>query len=165
MSEKVQVLIRQAEFEDLHAVVEIDSEAFSPYGTTEKPETFYLRWRIFQNGFIVLFRDGELVGYGCSEKWAMEREPALDQNPLDTHDEEGKIFCITAMAVRKKYRRNGYGLAILDELIKIARQEACTTILLETTHAQGLYEKRNFRTVRTRDERGIALDVMALDLK
>jgi ribosomal protein S18 acetylase RimI-like enzyme len=68
------------------------------------------------------------------------------------------------MAVRMKYRGKGYGLAVLDKLIEIAHQEGCIKIILETTHAQGLYFKRGFRIVRSREERGIRLDVMALDL-
>jgi hypothetical protein len=46
------------------------------------------------------------------------------------------------MAIRIKQRGEGYGLAILDNLIQIANNENCTKILLEPTHAQGLYLKR-----------------------
>lgn len=68
------------------------------------------------------------------------------------------------MAVRVKHRGKGYGLAVLDCLIQIAKHEQCTRILLETTHAQGLYLKRNFQIVQSRNERGISLDIMSLDL-
>ncbi|HET6596174.1 MAG TPA: GNAT family N-acetyltransferase [Anaerolineales bacterium] len=165
MPDPSKILVRNTREQDIPAVVEIDSEAFSPYGTAEKPETFQARLRAFPNGFIILVAENEIAGYGCSEKWLTEREPGLDENPLVTHQPDGKIFCITAMAVRVKSRGRGYGLLILDKLIEIAHLEGCKKLVLETTHAQGLYAKRGFQIVRQRIERGVPLDVMSLDLK
>lgn len=165
MSDTTKVLVRNAREQDLPAVAEIDAEAFSPYGTNENPATFQLRLTAFPNGFIILVAENEIAAFGCSEKWLTEHEPGLDENPLATHQPDGKIFCITAMAVKKKYRGRGYGLLILDKLIEIAHLEGCKKMVLETSHAQGLYLKRGFQTVRQRTERGISLDVMSLDLK
>ena len=165
MSDDAKVLVRNARDQDIPAVVEIDSEAFFPYGTAETPETFQGRLRAFPNGFIILVAENEIAGYGCSEKWLTEREPGLDENPLETHQPDGKIFRITAMAVRVKYRGRGYGLLILDKLIEIAHLEACKKIVVETTDAQGLYLKRGFKTLRQRTKAGLPLDVMSLDLK
>lgn len=165
MSDNTKILVRNARDQDISAVVEIDAEAFSPYGTAEKPETFQLRLTAFPNGFIILIADNEIAAYGCSEKWLTEREPSLDENPLATHQPEGRIFCITAMAVKVKYRGRGYGLLILDKFIEIAHSEGCRKIVLETTHAQGLFLKRGFKTVQNRTERGISLDVMSLDIE
>lgn len=166
MSDTSKILVRNARDQDISAVAEIDTEAFSPYGTAEKPETFELRLRAFPNGFIILIADNEIAAYGCSEKWLTEREPGLDdENPKATHQPDGRIFCITGMAVKTKYRKRGYGLLILDKLIEIAHQEGCRKIVLETTHAQGLYLKRGFKTVQNRTERGISLDIMSLDIE
>ena len=164
MSDNTKILVRNARDQDISAVVEIDAEAFSPYGTAEKPETFQLRLTAFPDGFIILVADNEIAAYGCSEKWLTEREPGLDENPLATHQPEGRIFCITGMAVKTKYRGRGYSLLVLDKLIEIARRERCKKIVLETTHAQDLYLKRGFKTVQNRTERGISLYVMSLDL-
>jgi ribosomal protein S18 acetylase RimI-like enzyme len=165
MSVNTRILVRNAREQDIPAVAEIDAEAFSPHGTAEKPETFQLRLTAFPNGFIILIADNEIAGYGCSEKWLIEREPGLDENPLKTHQPDGRIFCITGMAVKTKYRGRGYGLLILDKLMEIAHNEGCRKIVLGTTHAQGLYLKRGFKTVRNRTERGISLDVMSLDIE
>lgn len=165
MSDNTKVLVRNAREQDIPAVAEIDAEAFAPYGTAEKPETFQLRLTAFPNGFIILVADNEIAAYGCSEKWLTEREPALDENPLATHQPEGRIFCITAMAVKTKYRERGYSLRVLDKLIEIAHSEGCRKIILETTHAQDLFLKRGFKTVQNRTERGISLDVMSLDIE
>jgi N-acetylglutamate synthase-like GNAT family acetyltransferase len=165
MSDNTQILIRNAREQDIPAVAEIDVEAFAPYGTAEKPETFQLRLTAFPNGFIILVAENEIAAYGCSEKWLTEREPGLDENPLVTHQPDGRIFCITAMAVKSKYRGRGYSLLILNRLIEIAHLEGCKKIILETTHAQELYLKRGFQTVKNRIEGGVPLDVMSLDIK
>ena len=165
MSDDTKILVRNARDQDIPAVVEIDAEAFSPYGTAEKLETFQLRLTAFPHGFIILVADNEIAAYGCSEKWLTEREPSLDENPMTSHQPDGRIFCITAMAVKMKYQDRGYGLLILDKLMEIAHKEGCRKIVLETTHAQDLYLKRGFKTVQSRTERGISLDVMSLDIE
>ena len=165
MSDNSKILVRNAREQDIPAVAEIDFEAFSPYGTAEKPETFQLRLTAFPNGFIILVADNEIAAYGCSEKWLTEREPGLDEDPLKTHQLDGRIFCITGMAVKASQRGKGYGLRILDKLMEIAHNEGCRKIVLETSHAQELYRKRGFQTVRNRIQRGISLDVMSLDIE
>jgi len=165
MSDNTRILVRNAREQDIPAVVEIDAEAFSPYRTAENSETFQLRLTAFPNGFIILVADNEIAAYGCSEKWLTEREPDLDENPSATHQPDGRIFSITAMAVKMKYRGRGYGLLVLDKLLEIAHLEGCKKIVLETTDAQGLFLKRGFKTVRNRTEHGIASDVMSLDLE
>jgi ribosomal protein S18 acetylase RimI-like enzyme len=165
MPDKNNVIVRNAREQDIPAVAEIDAEAFSPFGTAEKAETFELRLTAFPDGFIVLIADHEIAAYGCSEKWSTEREPGLDENPLATHQADGRILCITGMAVRLSHPGKGYGLLVLDKMIEIAHREGCRKILLETTNAQGLYLKRGFKKVQTRSERGISLDVMSLDIE
>ena len=165
MSDNNRVLVRNARDQDIPTVAEIDVEAFSPYGTAESLETFQHRLTAFPDGFIILVAENEIAAYGCSEKWLTEREPGLDQDPLKTHQPDGRVFCITAMAVNIKHRGKGYGLLILDKLIEIAHREGCRKIVLETTHAQGLFQKRGFQTVQNRTERGVSLDVMSLEIE
>ena len=165
MSNNIKVLVRNAREQDIPAVAEIDAEAFASYGTAETPETFQRRLTVFPNGFIILVAENEVAAYGCSEKWLTEREPGIDENPLVTHQPDGRIFCITGMAVKMKYRGRGYSLLILDKLIETAHLEGCKKVILETSHAQDLYRKRGFQMVRNRTERGVSLDVMYLDLK
>lgn len=165
MPEANKVLIRNAREQDIPTVAEIDAEAFTSYGTAEAPETFQRRLTAFQDGFIILVAENEIAAYGCTEKWLTEREPGLNENPLSTHKADGRILCITAMAVKTKFRGRGYGLLVLDKLIEIAHREGCRKIVLETTHAQGLFLKRGFATVQQRSERGVSLDVMSLEIE
>jgi N-acetylglutamate synthase-like GNAT family acetyltransferase len=164
MTDNTKILVRNAREQDIPAVAEIDAEAFAPYGTAEKPEMFQFRLTAFPNGFIILIANNEIAAFGCSEKWMTEREPRLNENPLVTHQPEGRIFCITAMAVKKEYRGRGFSLLILDKLVEIAHLEGCKKIVLETTHAQDFYFQRGFKTVQQRTEDGISLVVMSLDI-
>jgi ribosomal protein S18 acetylase RimI-like enzyme len=165
MSDISKVLVRNARDQDIPAVAEIDAEAFAPYGTAEQRETFQLRLTAFPNGFIILVAENEVAAFGCSEKWLTEREPSLDENPQVTHQPDGRIFCITGLAVKSKYRGRGYSLLVLDRLIETAHLEGCNKVVLETSHAQDLYRKRGFETVTSRTERGVSFDVMSLDVK
>ena len=54
---------------------------------------------------------------------------------------------------------------VLDKLLEVAHNQGCRQIVLETTHAQDLYQKRGFQTIKNRTERGISLDVMSLDIE
>jgi ribosomal protein S18 acetylase RimI-like enzyme len=165
MSANTKIVVRNAREQDISAVAEIDAEAFPPYGTAEKPETFQRRLTSFPNGFIILVADNEIAAYGYSEKWLTERQPGLEETQLTTHHPEGSIFCILSMAVKMKYRGRGYGLLVLNKLIETAHLEVCKKIVLETTQAQGFFLKRGFKTVQHRMERGITLETMSLDLE
>jgi N-acetylglutamate synthase-like GNAT family acetyltransferase len=164
MTDNTKILVRNAREQDIPAVAEIYAETFASYGTAEKPEMFQLRLTAFPNGFIILIADNKIAGFGCSEKWLTEREPRLNENPLVTHQPDGRIFCITAMAVKKEYRGRGYSLLVLDKLLEIAHLEGSKKIILETTHAQDFYLQRGFNTVQQRTEDGISLVVMSLDI-
>ena len=159
------IIVRSAREQDIPAVVEIDTEAFAPYGTAEMSETFQSRLTAFPDGFIILVTEHEIAAYGCSEKWLDEREPGLDEDASVTHQQDGRVLCITAMAVKKKFQGRGYGLLVLDKLLEVAHNQGCRQIVLETTHAQDLYQKRGFQTIKNRTERGISLDVMSLDIE
>ena len=165
MSDNTKILVRNARDQDIPAVAEIHAEAFSPSGTVEGPETILLRLTAFPNGFIILVADNEIAAYGCSEKRLTEEGPRLGEQPFTSHQPEGRVFSITSMAVRMKYRGRGYGLLLLNKLIETAHLEGCKKVVVETSHAQDLYLKRGFKTVRNRTERGTSLDVMSLDIE
>lgn len=165
MSNTSKILIRNARDQDIPAVVEIGSEVVSPQGTGEKPETFQRWLTAFPNGFIILVAENEIAAYGCSEKWLTERERGLDENPLKTHQPDGRVLCITTMAVKTKYKGRGYDSLLLDKMMEIAHNEGCRKIMLETRDAQDLFQSRGFKTVQHRAERGASVDVMSLDIE
>jgi ribosomal protein S18 acetylase RimI-like enzyme len=164
MTDNKKIFVRNARDQDVPTVVEIDAEASAPYGTAEKLETFQHRLTAFPDGFIILIADNEIAGYGCSEKWLSEREPGLDQDPFVTHQPDGRVLCITALAVKKKFQGNGYRLLLLDKLLEIAHLQGCRKIVAQTMHAQDLFQTRGFQRVQSHTERGVSLDIMSLDI-
>ncbi len=164
MISSLDVKIRLAEQGDIIAACDIDKEAFSPYGTAELPSVIKARWHVFPQGFVVAQYGNFIVGYGTTEKWLSEREPAMNEDPSTSHHPEGSIFCITAMAVRKEWRKRGVGSAILESLIQIAKAEKCRAILLETTHAQSFYLKRGFQITGGREQMDTNLAILKLSL-
>lgn len=165
MSANTKVLIRNAREQDIPGVAAIAAEAPPAHGSAEKPETLQHRLTAFPNGFVILVAENEIAAYGCSEKWLTEHAPGIGEDPLQTHQPEGRIFWINAIAVKKKYEDRDYRLLILDKLIETAHLEGCRKLLVETADAQDFYRQRGFTTVQNRRERGISLDVMSLDLK
>src|SRR6187399_476403 len=103
MTDNGKILVRNARDQDISVVAEIDAEAFADYGTAEKPETFQLRLIAFPNGFIILVAENEIAAYGCSEKWLDEHAPGPNESPLATHQPDGRIFYIKAIAGRRKF--------------------------------------------------------------
>ncbi len=155
------ITIRNAHPSDLPQIYDIDAEAFSPYGTAESPNVIAARLSAFPEGFLVLEKNGVVLAYASSEKWLSNREPALDEDPSTTHYPLGKIFCITAMAVRRANQRRNLGSALLNRIISIARKHRCEHIVLETTHAKGFYLARGFHTIRERQQNGVIFWTLA----
>jgi ribosomal protein S18 acetylase RimI-like enzyme len=163
MPDNAKILIRNAREQDIPTVAEINAEAFASYGSAETAGTFQQRLTAFPDGFVILVAENEIAAYGCTEKWLTER--GVEEKLMSTHQPDGRILCITAMAVNTKFRGRGYGLLMLDKLIEIAHREGCRKIVLETTHAQGLFLKRGFKSDQQRSEGGALLDVMSLEIE
>lgn len=154
------VRVRPATPADVPTAHALDLEAFGLYGTAESQETIAARQRVFPAGFLVADRDGEMIGYASAEKWLTERAPALDESPTLLHHPDGQVFCITAMAVWRKWQNHGVGSALLEALLNVAQLQKCHTVILETTHAQHFYAQRHFQVAYIRQERGVDLIVM-----
>lgn len=165
MPDNTRILVRNAREQDIPAVAEIDAEAFPSHETTETLQTFQKRLTAFPNGFIILVADNEIAAYGCSEKWLDEHGPGPDEDPLASHQPDGRIFYITNLAVKKKYQGRGYRRVVLERLIENAHLEGCRKVVIETPDAQDLYLERGFKTIRDRTVRGAPRDVMSLDLE
>ncbi len=160
--------LRLAQPSDLPTIIQLDQTIFGPLGTAESPEIIAARLAVFPAGFFVLEQvqanGTEFVGYGCSEKWLHERDPALDDDPHLTHQPNGPIFCITTIALVSGLRGQGMGGMLLDALLAVARQHNCYKVLVETALAQNFYLRHGWQPVKTRVQRGVTLDVFSLQL-
>jgi GNAT superfamily N-acetyltransferase len=165
ISSRAGVRVRLAQQEDLPDVCAIDHDAFSPYGTAELPAILRARWDVFPQGFVIAEEGDCVIGFGTSEKWLDEHEPAMNENPFQSHNPGGRTFCITAMAVRRAWRGYGVGAAILEALVQIAKDQQCRVVVLETTHAQTFYLQRGFRETGQRHQFDTWLTILTLTLE
>ena len=160
--------LRPAALEDWPAIAALDQEIFGAYGAQEEPAIIRSRLETFPQGCVLLEgrRGGSpfIAGYLTTEKWAALREPALDEDPQESHRPDGQVLNITTLAVAPACQNQGLGAALLDSAIAIARQEGCRQIILETAHAERFYLRHRFRRTGSRTERGIEMAIMVLDL-
>lgn len=164
-----QYWMRPAALEDWPDIVALDQEIFGAYGAQEEPAIIRSRLVTFPQGCAVLEGSsaGEtpfIAGYLTTEKWAALREPALDEDPQESHQPDGQVLNITTLAVAPACQNQGLGPRLLDRAIDIARQEGCRQIILETAHAEQFYLRYRFRRIGARTERGISMAIMVLDL-
>ena len=152
--------IRLATPHDLPQIVTLDQALFGWYGAAESPAVIRARLAIFPAGFVVLEDDEEFLGYASSEKWLTRRSPALDEDPWQTHQSEGRIFCITTLALKPEAQGRRLGTHLLNHLLTLATEQGCTEMILETAHAAGFYLRHGFSQLAVREERGIKLVVL-----
>lgn len=165
MDHNTRIRLRPATEADLSQITALDQAIFGAYGAAEDPVVIGARLAVFPTGCVVLVeqtREGVVMGYLTTEKWATAREPALDEDPRLTHKPDGRILNITTLAVGPAYQNRGLGELLLQQAIAIARREQCTQILLETAHAERFYRRHGFTKVGEREQRGIPLHIMQL---
>lgn len=62
-----------------------------------------------------------------------------------------RVLAIDVLCVKEAYRKMGYGTRLLQELEKVAKEENCSLIHLDTFdfQAKGFYEKNGFEVFGT----------------
>jgi len=167
------ITLRQATIDDWAHIVALDQRIFGSYGAQEDPAIIRARLTIFPAGSALLEErmatangpvDSQILGYLTTEKWATIREPALDEDPYITHDPTGSVLNITTLAIAPEHQKRRLGGRLVEQAIAIARREACTTIILETAHAERFYTRHHFTKVGERRQRGILLHIMGYSL-
>ena len=111
--------MRPATLEDWPGIAALDQEIFGAYGAQEEPAIIRSRLVTFPQGCAVLAGgcgDGRpfIVGYLTTEKWAELREPALDEDPQESHRPDGRVLNITTLAVAPVCQNQGLGARLLD---------------------------------------------------
>lgn len=163
-------LLRPATEADAPQIIAMDQAIFGEYGAAEAPNIICARLAVFPAGCAVLEEEAttdapaKLLGYLTTEKWEKVREPALDEDPYQTHKPNGHVLNITTLAVGRMHQKRGLGERLLQQAIAIARSEECTEIILETARAEQFYQRHSFETVGERQQRGITLYIMRFSL-
>ena len=109
--------MRPATLEDWPGIAALDQEIFGAYGAQEEPAIIRSRLVTFPQGCAVLegaCGDGRpfIAGYLTTEKWAELREPALDEDPQESHRPDGRVLNITTLAVAPVCQNQGLGGAV-----------------------------------------------------
>lgn len=145
--------VRNANLEDLEAIVELDKEAFSKYGTHE--DAYIFKSRILSNpkGCFVLEIHGDVRGYITTEQWETLRDPLMGELAENTHIAGGEVVNITGLAISKDLQNNGYGRILLNKVIQTAISNGCTKIIVQTSHAQKFYEDNGFSLLQKHNPR------------
>jgi ribosomal protein S18 acetylase RimI-like enzyme len=104
----------------------------------------------------------QFAGYLTTEKWTEVREPALDEDPHQTHRPDGRVLNVTTFAIAPGFQNQGLGVELLNYVINLAREQGCEQIVLETAHARKFYLRHGFQQLHERDQRGFPLYVMQL---
>ena len=111
--------MRPATLADWPGIAALDQEIFGAYGAQEEPAIIRSRLVTFPQGCAVLegaCGDGRpfIAGYLTTEKWAELREPALDEDPQESHRPDGRVLNITTLAVAPACQNQGLGARLLD---------------------------------------------------
>ena len=142
--------LRRWKYEDILAISELEKQCFP-----QEPWSYRMLADSFENENcigVLCDEDGEVAGYG-----------GLSMG-YDTAD-------IDNIAVAESYRGNGFGGAVLEELVSAARERGAVKVFLEVRvsnyAAMSLYLKHGFRGVYARTRyytNGEDCLVMARDL-
>ena len=110
-----------------------------------------------------MFIDDGIMAYNKGKVTFTQEPPFIPVNRV-IRNEEGEIlagvnsmiYCWRVLAidvlwVKEAYRKMGYGTRLLQELEKVAKEEKCSMIHLDTFdfQAKGFYEKNGFEVFGT----------------
>jgi len=151
--ENFSVFIRNANFDDIAGIMNIEHLSFSG-DIIESQKVFEDRISLFSDGFLVAVSENRIVGYISSELWLfLENVPVsnftLNHSVFDTHHSSGEELYISSIAVDPKFRGSGVGKHLFEELLKTISQKYIlkSTILLVGSRwecARSMYQKRGF---------------------
>ncbi|MEM7112830.1 MAG: GNAT family N-acetyltransferase [Chloroflexota bacterium] len=153
--------IRQVTLDDLSLLIELDQMIFGSYGGDEDPSIIAARLAVFPEGCAIMeHKDGTVVGYLTTEKWAEAREPMLNEDPTESHKPDGKVLNITTLAIVPAFQNQQLGAWLLAYAEEFAISEGCREMILETARAKRFYERHGYGLVGEREQQGVHLYIM-----
>ena len=120
------IIIRNAKEQNLNEIVELENEIW-PEGTRATRDKFESRLKLFQQGFFLAYKNGNIIGASTSEK--------IDYNPLNlpksweqitdngyikaTHNPEGNAIYVVSIGAKS---RSGGGSALVKAQKKLVEK-------------------------------------------
>lgn len=126
--------LRNATENDIKDIMQIENASFNE-NICEKEEHFLERIQVFSDGFYVMEKDENIVGYISTEIWTYEEKVShksfsLGHSIKNSHHPEGNELYISSMGVLPNYRGQGLG--------KILFQQVTNRIICEKGHVTSL---------------------------
>jgi ribosomal protein S18 acetylase RimI-like enzyme len=164
--EMPELRLRQVEERDLKRCYAIESTAYEgdEAATREKIAT---RIRQYPQGFVVLERDGEVIGFinsGCAHEVVMSDESFKE---LVGHDPAAPNVVIMSVVIATEHQGQGYSTLLMRHFVEQARQAGKRSIHLmcKDRHVD-LYRRFGYRYVQPSpsDHGGMAWHEMVKEL-
>lgn len=123
------VLIRNARYDDLERLVEIESICF-PAAEAAKKESMEERLRVYDKGFFVIEENGDIVGFINGGAFLADTIEDEFFESMDLHDDNNPNLMIFGLDVLPDYQGRDFGKMLMDRFIKFGRDESKKAILL-----------------------------------
>ncbi|MCL6088855.1 MAG: GNAT family N-acetyltransferase [Candidatus Marsarchaeota archaeon] len=157
--EKARFTVRLARPGDMAAIMEIERTAFRPAVQASK-ERIGQRRTLFPQGFRVGEHEGQVVAWVSSlllSEETLRRLRTLEEGEQtedeNLHRPDGRILYIRSLGVRPASQRQGFGQALMDDLLSLARKNGWQLVVLLAEPKNEKYYVDKFGFERTSDYR------------
>ena len=151
--ENSSIFIRKANLDDIGGIMNVERLSF-PDSVIESQKAFEDRISCFSDGFLVAVSENKIIGYISSELWQFSKNTpisnfTLNHSVFKTHHGDGEELYISSIAVDPKFRGNGIGKYLFEELLKTVPKKYTLMYLIllvssNWKHAFSMYQKKGF---------------------
>ena len=140
---------RQATADDLQAIDAIGNGIH--LSLPERPEVFAEKLNLFPSGCRALIYSGEIVGYGISHPWYLNKIPPLDTF-LNVLPSQPDCIFIHDVVVMPRARSHGAAARFVQIIADVARERRISALALVSVYdTHPLWMKCGFEIVRRTD--------------
>jgi hypothetical protein len=140
---------RQTTADDLVAIDTIGNSIH--HSLPERPEVFAEKFNLFPSGCRVLIYSGEVVGYGISHPWHLNKIPPLDTFLKELPSQPDCIF-VHDVVVLARARGHGAAEQFVETVADVARKRLIPALALVSVYdTHPLWMKCGFEIVQRPD--------------
>lgn len=133
------VTIKQANYDDITEIVDIDNQAFGDQGISK--EMIESQIKIFLKGIFIAKENNKIVGVICCEKHEKEKFPPYNHNISETHLKDGILFYLSTITVAEEFRNKGIGSLLLEKVSELGKKLGIQKIYLPVNKKHPYLEK------------------------
>lgn len=133
------VTIKQANYDDITEIVEIDKQAFGNQGISK--ETIESQIKIFPEGIFIVEENNKIIGVICCEKLEKEKFPHYNHDVCKTHSKGGAFLYLSVITVTEEFRNKGIGSLLLEKVSELGKKLGIQKIYLPVNKKHPYLEK------------------------